>query len=359
MSRKILLVSGARPNFMKVAALYQAMREDFPNQAQPVLLHTGQHFDPEMSTVFLEELGLPAPDHCLDAGALDPAPQMARIMTGFAEACARSRPDLTVVVGDVNSTLACALAARKTGLPVAHVEAGLRSFDPAMPEELNRILTDALSQTLFASEPSAVANLMREGRREEDIHLVGNVMIDTLMRQLRRAPAAHPRATGDFAALTLHRPGNVDSPRVLAGILEAVVEISRTLPVHFPLHPRTRLALDRFGLGHLLSRGRIVLHPPLGYREFLSLWRNARLVLTDSGGLQEETTALGVPCLTLRENTERPITLEQGTNRLAGTTREGILEAFAEFLREGPRPGQRPELWDGHAARRIMRVLCA
>jgi UDP-N-acetylglucosamine 2-epimerase (non-hydrolysing) len=384
---KLVVVAGARPNFMKVAPLLRelAAREQGGMAVPPrVVVHTGQHYDHGMSGVFFEELGIPEPDHHLNVGAGSHAVQTARVMEGFEPVCLAERPGRVIVVGDVNSTLACALTAAKLNVPVAHIEAGLRSGDRAMPEELNRIVTDALADLLFVTERSGVENLRREGKPEASIHLVGNLMIDTLLHQLARldekrsgggggAPPAGEGAAappsgqdegiempaGDYAVVTLHRPSNVDDPAVLTGIVEALAEISRDLPIVFPVHPRTRKNIDAHGLGPVVAESGITFVAPLPYRAFLRLWSRARLVLTDSGGLQEETTALGIPCFTIRENTERPVTVTEGTNTLVGTTREGILAAWGRFRAGETKSGRRPELWDGRAAARIADILLA
>jgi UDP-N-acetylglucosamine 2-epimerase (non-hydrolysing) len=342
---------------MKIAPLMWEV--DRRSEIQAVLVHTGQHYDERMSRLFFEELRIPRPDVNLSVGSGSHALQTAEVMKRFEPVVLEHQPDAVVVVGDVNSTIACALTAVKLDVPVAHVEAGLRSFDRTMPEEINRILTDAISHWLFVSEPSGVANLRREGVAEERIHLVGNVMIDTLLacRDLcRRSRILDDLGlTGrSFGVLTLHRPANVDDPEVLAGLLAAIAEIQRELPIVFPVHPRTRKALE----GHdLASLPGLIVVDPLGYVDFMWALSGARLVLTDSGGIQEETTVLGVPCLTLRENTERPITVEQGTNRLVGLRPRAIVAAAREILDGPARPGRTPALWDGNAAGRILDIL--
>ena len=362
----ILCVVGARPNFMKIAPVIRAMKEAVP----PIparLVHTGQHYDPEMNSQYFKALGIPDPDINLEVGSASHAVQTAEIMRRFEPVLDREHPAAVLVVGDVNSTVACALVAVKKGVPVIHVEAGLRSFDRRMPEEINRLLTDQISELLYTTEKSARENLMREGIPESRIHFVGNVMIDTLRDNLRQAvPAAQTFsrhggsedwAKSGFAALTLHRPSNVDDPAVLRSLLTAIGEISRRLPVAFPLHPRTRSKIEQHGLGSLLEGGTMLQLPPLGYLEMLGLMQAARLVLTDSGGIQEETTALGVPCVTLRENTERPITVEQGTNTVVGQDPARILAVTEDILRTGGKAGRIPELWDGHASQRIAASL--
>ncbi len=363
---KVLHVAGARPNFMKVAPIMAEMARH-PGTFSQVLVHTGQHYDEGMSRIFFEDLGLPRPDVDLEVGSGSHAEQTARIMLAFEPVCRRERPDLVIVVGDVNSTLACALTAKKLGIAVAHVEAGLRSHDMTMPEEINRLCTDALADLLFTTDRLAGENLRREGLPADRIHFVGNVMIDTLERH--RAAAADLTLMGDlglaphsFAVLTLHRPSNVDDQRTVTGILEALHEISRELPIVFPMHPRTRARIEEFALGGFIAAvgGRaagILGMEPLGYLEFLHLAMNARLILTDSGGLQEESTVLGVPCLTLRPNTERPITCTEGTNRVIGSDGARILKAAREVLAADMPAGRRPEKWDGRAAERIVGVL--
>src|SRR5262245_15922729 len=358
---KILNVVGARPNFMKMAPIIAAINRR-PNEASQRLAHTGQHYDEAMSAVFFGDLGMPEPEINLETRSGTPTRQMASIMAAFEEVVIAQQPDWVVVVGDVNSTIACALVANKLSVRVAHVEAGLRSFDRAMPEEINRALTDQLADLLLTPSADADANLMREGVPIERIERVGNVMIDTLFQQLERARNSTildelELRPGEFAALTLHRPSNVDNPEALRRILSAVGQIARQAPVIFPAHPRTQARMREFGLG---APAGVRVIAPLGYLDFLQLWSNARMALTDSGGLQEETTALGVPCLTLRENTERPITIEQGTNRLVGSDPARIIGAAREILSGGVSSAARaPELWDGHAADRIVDALIA
>jgi UDP-N-acetylglucosamine 2-epimerase (non-hydrolysing) len=359
---KVLHVVAARPNFMKVAPIMLEMRR-FPDRFEQLLVHTGQHYDPGMSQVFFDDLGIPRPDIDLGVGSGTHSEQVARVLLAFEPVLMERRPDLVLVVGDVNSTFACALAAVRLGIPVAHVEAGLRSFDRTMPEEINRILTDQISDLLFTTERGARDNLLREGIAEEKIRFVGNVMIDTLLRQKSKALSlgVAPRfglTDGGYALVTLHRPSNVDEPEALRGIVRALAEVQERLPVLFPAHPRTVRRLREFDLESEVSAlPQLQVVPPLGYLEFLNLMANARVVLTDSGGIQEETTILGVPCLTLRANTERPITITEGTNRLIGTDPAGIAPAVREVLAGSGRDGRRPELWDGEAAGRIVRVL--
>lgn len=358
---RVVLVAGARPNFVKIAPLHAAL--SLRDGVEPVVLHTGQHYDEGMSQLFFDQLGIPRPRYNLGVGSASHAEQTARIMMEFEKVVLNERPDIVVVVGDVNSTAACSLVAAKLGIPSAHVEAGLRSRDRRMPEEINRIVTDALCDLLFTTSRDADENLVREGISRERIFFVGNVMIDTLLRFREAASRTGilerlSLRPGGFALLTLHRPSNVDDPAVLARLLEAVVEVSRRLPVVAPLHPRTKSRVEEFGLGSMLEAAECVrVLPPLGYLEFLALEAQARLVLTDSGGIQEETTVLGVPCLTLRPNTERPVTCTQGTNRLVGNDPARIIAAVEVVLSEPPPSGRVPELWDGRAAERIADIL--
>lgn len=364
---KILNVVGARPNFMKMAPLIEAMRA-YPS-VRPLLVHTGQHYDANMSKLFFDDLGLPVPDICLEVGSASHAVQTASVMVEFEKVLLRERPDLTVVVGDVNSTIACALTSVKLGVPVAHVEAGLRSRDRSMPEEINRVLTDAISDYLFTTERGAGANLRSEGIPEDRIFFVGNVMIDSLLKHLDKA--AKSTVLEDlnltrrgYALMTLHRPSNVDVKSGLEKILSAIASIQARLPVVWPVHPRTRARLAQFGLdgqqGLPAGDGLpLRMIEPQGYLDFLWLMENARFVLTDSGGIQEETTVLGVPCLTMRENTERPVTIEEGTNVLVGSETDAIVREAMKVLDGQVRPGRRPELWDGRAAQRIVDILVA
>lgn len=356
--KTIMHVVGARPNFMKTAPLIAALARH-PQQFRQLLVHTGQHYDYMMSRVFFEELALPDPDEFLRVGSGSHAEQTARVLLAFEPVLLRHRPDRVVVVGDVNSSLACALACAKLGVPVAHVEAGLRAGDRSMPEELNRILIDQIADLLFTPSPDADANLLREGVAPEQIVCVGNLMIDTLLRMLPLAVRRPTLATlglepGGYLLATLHRPSNVDDPGQLGAISAALQQISRRLPVVFPAHPRTRQRLDAAGF---TPGAALRLIEPLGYLDFLALQRSARLVLTDSGGVQEETTCLGVPCLTARPNTERPITITQGTNRLVASDTDAIIAAVDAVLATERPAAQRPELWDGVAAERAAAVL--
>jgi UDP-N-acetylglucosamine 2-epimerase (non-hydrolysing) len=358
---KILNVVGARPNLMKIAPLMDAYRD--VREIEPVLVHTGQHYDANMSELFFRQLGIPEPDLNLGVGSASHAVQTAEIMRAFEPVVLEQRPDAVLVVGDVNSTIACGLVAVKLGVRLVHVEAGLRSFDREMPEEINRVLTDAISDLLFCTEQSGVDNLRREGIASEKIHLVGNVMIDTLLRHLERAEqSAILDSLGltrvGYAVLTLHRPSNVDDPAVLAKLLDVLEVIAADQPLVFPVHPRTRQKLEQFGLAaRVAARPALRLVDPIGYLDFLKLMAHSRVVLTDSGGIQEETTILGVPCLTLRENTERPITAELGTNRIVGQQSDRILAAYREVMSGRDRPRGAPPLWDGRAAGRIVGVL--
>jgi UDP-N-acetylglucosamine 2-epimerase (non-hydrolysing) len=366
---KILCVAGARPNFVKIAPLVRAMRAH-PGVV-PVLVHTGQHYDRAMSQAFFDELEIPAPDFNLDVGSGSHAVQTAEVMKRIEPVLATSVPDVLLVVGDVNSTLAAALTAVKLGIPVAHVEAGLRSFDRSMPEEINRLLTDAISDLLFITEESAAENLRREGIAADKVHFVGNVMIDALHASRPRweGAAIFTRLGLDrarpYALLTMHRPSNVDDPRRMAGLLEALEELGRHLPVLFPVHPRLRSHLpegrrppeSRRTGGVVVPGNSLVYLDPLGYLDFIALMSHARLVLTDSGGVQEETTILGVPCLTLRDSTERPVTVTHGTNQVIGTDPRRIVAAGLQVLEHPPAPRPAPPLWDGRAAGRIVAVL--
>lgn len=360
---RIVNIVGARPNLIKIAPLMAAYRA-YP-RIRPLLVHTGQHYDNAMNDRLFEQLRIPRPDMSLGVGSGSHAVQTAGIMVEFERCCLEHRPDLVLVVGDVNSTIACALVAVKLGIAVAHVEAGLRSFDRSMPEEINRRMTDILSDLLFVSEPSGMEHLRREGVDPARVHFVGNVMIDTLLANLSRAEDEDVLdrlgiADRGYAVLTLHRPSNVDDPRVLGSLLDAVTEVARDLEVVFPAHPRTSARMAEFGFAGRLAAARgLKVVPPLGYLEFLKLTAHARIVLTDSGGIQEETTILRVPCVTLRQNTERPVTCEVGANRLAGTDPAGVITAYREMLKVDPAAFGTPELWDGRAAERVAAVLAA
>lgn len=360
--KTIFLVAGARPNFMKIAPVARELARNDGAFCFKIV-HTGQHYDRQMSDVFFEELGIRTPDYSLGAGSGSHAEQTGKIMTAFETLCEGEVPDLVVVVGDVNSTLACSITAKKLQVPVAHIEAGLRSRDPAMPEEINRIVTDAITDYFFVTEKSGVDNLVAEGKPPERIYFVGHVMIDNLVYQLEKlngpAAASFPTAAfkekhSRYGVVTLHRPSNVDDEKTLGEIAGALSRLSRDLPLIFPIHPRTRKNLSAFGIS--LS-GAVTLTEPLSYMEFLNLWKDSALVLTDSGGIQEETTALGVPCLTLRENTERPITVSEGTNLVVGSAPEVILSEAEKILAGHVKTGGKPSFWDGKAAQRIVDIL--
>jgi UDP-N-acetylglucosamine 2-epimerase (non-hydrolysing) len=358
---RVLLVAGARPNFMKIAPIAREL-ERRRDLFESILVHTGQHYDAAMSRIFFDQLGLPRPAIDLEVGSDTHARQTAAIMTAFEPVLLEWKPDVVLVVGDVNSTIACALVASKQRVRVAHVEAGLRSFDRDMPEEINRVLTDQISDLLFVTETSGVENLRREGIPDDRIFLVGNVMIDTLLAHRDAAlalgtPARMGMQPGKYGVITLHRPSNVDDPRALEELFGAIGEISRDVPLVFPVHPRTRASLSRSAaVSRLCDEQRLHLSDPMGYLEFLGLVAESAVVLTDSGGVQEETTVLGVPCLTLRTSTERPATITHGTNLLAGVRPAGILEAW-RTVKTAPRIARVPPLWDGKAAERIIAVL--
>lgn len=360
MTARIHLIAGARPNFMKIAPLWHALTA-IPDQADVAIVHTGQHYDDEMSDVFLRQFRLPRPQYQLGAGGGSHAEQTAAVMTAYEQICLSDRPDWVIVVGDVNSTMATTLVAKKLLLQVAHLEAGLRSFDRTMPEEINRLVTDALADLLWTPSADGDANLLREGIPPAKIDRVGNMMIDAfeMLRDEITAsqwPMRHGLADGEFAVVTLHRPSNVDDPGRLAALVEALERMARRLALVLPLHPRTRRRLDEAGLlSGLEALPGLQLTPPLGYVEFMSAVVAARFTLTDSGGVQEETTYLGIPCLTMRDNTERPVTITEGSNRLVTLA---SLEANVEAVLEGPRRiGNRPELWDGATAGRVVKSL--
>ena len=358
---RVLNIVGARPNLPKIAPLIREMQ--LHPEIEPLLVHTGQHYDEKLSDLFFKQMGIPEPQLNLEVGSGSHAAQTAEILKRIEPVLLEHQPDLVLVVGDVNSTIAVSLAAAKLGIPIAHVEAGLRSFDRTMPEEINRVLTDSIADYLFVTESQAVDNLLKEGRPSDNIFLVGNVMIDSLLhfkaeaqqsdigRQLGFQENSHWRP---FGVLTLHRPSNVDSTQKLAELLEVVRDVAKELPIVFPVHPRTSERLEQ---ARLRETTKVRFIPPLGYLDFLCLLSNATLVLTDSGGIQEETTALGIPCLTLRDNTERPITITDGTNVLVGTERAKILAAADVILAGNAKKGRVPPLWDGHAAKRIVEIL--
>ncbi len=355
--KKVTCVVGARPNFMKVAPVYRAL------QARGLdvrLVHTGQHYDERMSEIFFNQLDMPRPDAFLGVGSGSHAVQTAKVLTSFDEDCDTFGPDLVLVAGDVNSTVACAMVAAKRGIAVGHIEAGLRSRDWAMPEEINRILTDALSDLLLTPSADGDENLGAEGVPSWRIYRVGNLMIDTLRRNLERARALPTLdelglEAANYAVVTLHRPSNVDHPDQLARLFAALGKVAERLPIIFPIHPRTRQRLEAAGID--VAAG-IELLEPLGYLQFLGSMASAKLVLTDSGGIQEETTALGVPCLTLRDNTERPITVDEGTNTLLGSDASKIVPAVDQILATGGKTGRVPDLWDGRSAERVADVVC-
>lgn len=362
---RIINVVGARPNFMKMAPIIEAMNKQ-PGHISHLLVHTGQHYDERMSKSFFTDLGMPKPDIDLEVGSGTHAEQTARIMVEFEKVCMREKPDLVIVVGDVNSTMACTITAKKLGIQVAHVEAGLRSRDIEMPEEINRLCTDVLCDYLFTTDHLADRNLRAEGVNQEKIFLVGNVMIDTLLKHKELARniglieqwRLQPKG---YATLTLHRPSNVDDPAILSGILDALSEIGKQVPIIFPVHPRTRKMIEQFGFQRYFTsadkpRG-LWMTEPLGYLEFLHLNMNSMMIITDSGGLQEESTVLGVPCITLRHNTERPITCEVGTNTIVGNRRDDILKHASAVLEGKHLNGKIPEKWDGKAAERIVQIL--
>jgi UDP-N-acetylglucosamine 2-epimerase (non-hydrolysing) len=368
---KILNVVGARPNFMKIAPIIcaiqfkneQLRRSGTNSGISSVLVHTGQHYDQEMSEAFFKDLELPRPDIYLGVGSGSHAEQTGLVMIEFEKVCLQEKPDVIVVVGDVNSTLACALVAAKLGIPVAHVEAGLRSFDRAMPEEINRVITDTLADVLFTTEKSANENLIGGGIPRERIFFVGNVMIDTLFVFLEKARRGENikrlgLRKGKYAVLTLHRPSSVDIKETLTGIISTLGDVQRHIKIVFPVHPRTKLKIKELCLeSQLRSFQNVFFLDPLGYLDFINLMTHARFVMTDSGGIQEETTILGVPCLTLRENTERPITVTDGTNILVGTDPQKLLKLCDDAINGRWKQGKIPELWDGNASRRIIDIL--
>ena len=356
----ILLVVGARPNFMKMAPLHSEIKK---RNLPVLLLHTGQHYDEDMSKVFFDDLGMPEPDIYLGVGSASHAKQTAKIMIDFEEICIKEKPSIVVVAGDVNSTIACALVATKLSIPVGHVEAGLRSFDMNMPEEINRILTDRISNLLFTPSKDANENLINEGMNKESIKLVGNIMIDSLLNNIEKARDSkiHNKIKVEkenYALITLHRPSNVDYEDNLSRIVNAIEIISEDIKIVFPIHPRTANMIEKFGLESRINQiPNLVLTKPLGYLDFLALIKHSKVVLTDSGGLQEETTSLGIPCITLRDNTERPITIEQGTNVLVGNKTEKITIEWENICRNGGKSGRIPELWDGKTSERITNAI--
>jgi len=361
MPAKVLCVVGARPNFMKSAPLMAELRR-YPNQIKPLLVHTGQHYDRELSQLLFQDLGMSEPDVFLGVGSATHAQQCAKIMVALEKVMQDEKPDLVVVFGDINSTMAAAIVAAKLWIKIAHVEAGLRSFDNRMPEEINRVVTDRLSDLLFASEESGVRNLRDEGADEAKIFMTGNIMIDSLITNLdiaRRSDiltrlSLTPRK---YVAMTLHRPSNVDDRKALAELLGVINRIGNRIPVVFPCHPRTRKQLEQFGLMDTIDNTALRLVEPLGYLDFLRLQSECKFVLTDSGGIQEETTYLGIPCITLRDSTERPATVDIGTNTITGTDPEKVLGAVNQILDGNTRKGSIPELWDGKTAERIVQII--
>ncbi|TRO54671.1 UDP-N-acetylglucosamine 2-epimerase (non-hydrolyzing) [Candidatus Bathyarchaeota archaeon] len=356
---KILHVVGARPNFMKVAPIIREMTR-YPDTFEQFLVHTGQHYDELMSQVFFADLDLPHPDLNLEVGSGTHTWQTAEVMRRFEPVVLDYKPDWVVVVGDVNSTLACTLVCSKIGIPVAHVEAGLRSFDRSMPEEINRLLTDQVADLLFTPSLDGDQNLKREGVATDKIHFVGNVMIDTLVRLMPRAEGSWDKLRDrlglqNYVLVTIHRPSNVDDANTLGEIMSALSDVSEEIQVFFPLHPRTKLRIDECGLE--INAENLHLMDPCSYLDFLALQMNADLVITDSGGVQEETTYLGVPCLTVRPNTERPVTITSGTNRLVESTQQALVDAISTRLRERDVTRSVPPLWDGHASERVVRVF--
>ncbi|MBZ9572246.1 UDP-N-acetylglucosamine 2-epimerase (non-hydrolyzing) [Patescibacteria group bacterium] len=358
---KILIVAGARPNFIKIAPLIEEFKKH--RNIKTVLVHTGQHYDFEMSKVFFQELKIPKPNYNLGVGSGTHAYQIGEIMIRFEKVILKEKPDLVIVVGDVNSTLAGALTAVKLHIPVAHVEAGLRSFDLKMPEEVNRLLTDQISDYLFVTEPSAIKNLLREGLERKKIFFVGNIMIDTLLRYKniflkRKTLQKFGFRRRQYALLTLHRPKNVDYKEVFRGILEALTEIQKRIKIIYPIHPRTKKRIKEFGFKDKIKRMKnLILVKPVGYLNMLNLMGNAKLVLTDSGGIQEETTVLSIPCLTIRKVTERPITCEIGTNKVIGLQKENIIKESLKILNGKTKKGKIPKYWDGKTAKRIVNII--
>jgi UDP-N-acetylglucosamine 2-epimerase (non-hydrolysing) len=358
--KKLISVVGARPNFMKVAPIHFAF-QNHKDRITHLICHTGQHYDAQMSKIFFEELELPQPDFYLGIGSGSHAEQTAAIMVAFEKIILKEKPDLVIVVGDVNSTIACSLVASKLNVKIAHVEAGLRSFDRGMPEEINRILTDAISDYLFVTENSGLENLRNEGIQDSRIFFTGNVMIDSLVRAQQKIDSSEVLTkyvvdAGEFILVTLHRPSNVDNQEQLTGLLAMLSKYSERYRVIFPVHPRTRANMMKFGLGANQSPG-ISFTDPLGYIDFLQLLKNAKLIITDSGGVQEESTYLGVPCITLRTTTERPVTVDMGTNYLTGPDVAKVDDALNTILSGKHKKGTIPPLWDGKAAERICAIL--
>lgn len=360
--KRVLNIVGARPNFMKIAPIHREMQKS-NNDIEPILIHTGQHYDERMSKLFFDDLKMPKPDEFLGVGSGSHAEQTAKVMVEFEKVCQKYKPDLVLVVGDVNSTMACSITAKKLWMPVAHVEAGLRSFDRQMPEEINRLATDVISDFLFVSERNGEINLKNEGIAPEKMFYVGNVMIDSLINFMEIAEQSKIMSQlnlngDDFVLITMHRPSNVDDKENISKFMAAFEEISKDIQIIFPIHPRAEKNLEAFGLlNHIKSLKNIKLLPPLGYLDFIQLEKKARFVITDSGGLQEETTFLGKPCLTVRENTERPITTQIGTNELIGTDTVKLIEFSRKILNDEWKKGEIPEYWDGHTSERIVKIL--
>ncbi|MBN2413598.1 UDP-N-acetylglucosamine 2-epimerase (non-hydrolyzing) [candidate division KSB1 bacterium] len=358
---KIVNIVGARPNFMKIAPIHRRMQAS--ESIDPLLIHTGQHYDEKMSKTFFVELEMPEPDLYLGVGSGTHAEQTATVMIGLEKVFMKYKPDWVQVVGDVNSTIAASLAAAKLHIPVSHVESGLRSFDRTMPEEINRILTDSISSLLFVTEKSGLDNLAKEGVSLDKVHFVGNVMIDSLVEHLKKAEQStvmeeYNLQPQNFVLVTLHRPSNVDNHVNLSRILDVFEHIQKRLPVFFPMHPRTRKMIESFNLGDKVKKmSNLYITEPLGYLPFLRLMSQAKIVLTDSGGIQEETTFLGIPCLTLRENTERPVTIELGTNQLVGSETLAILKGFEKAMNGKLDQHKIPPLWDGFASKRIVEIF--
>lgn len=360
---KVIIVAGARPNFMKIAPIIRAIKSHDESDIGFKLVHTGQHYDFNMSDTFFDDLGIPAPDFYLNAGGGSHSDQTAKIMVAFEKICSDEKPDVVLVVGDVNSTLACSIVAKKMLIKVAHVEAGLRSFDMDMPEEINRIVTDSITDFFFVTEKAGVLNLMNEGKKKDAIHYVGHVMIDNLYFQhekiLKEKPSSFAYSDlknelGEYIFMTMHRPSNVDDRNKLTEITDSLKKISKETPIIFPVHPRTKKMLSEFSID---LGDRIHMIEPLGFQDSLNLWKDSLCVLTDSGGLQEETTGLGVPCFTIRENTERPVTVDEGTNTLIGTSGDAIIDAYKKLKAGEIKSGRIPEMWDGKAAERIVSIL--
>ena len=361
MKIKLFLIAGTRPNFMKISPLLKEISKN--DGFTTLLIHTGQHYDYEMAETFFHDLMIPAPDYFLNARGGTQCQQIAKIMSRFEAVCVKEKPDLVIVVGDVNSTLACSIVAKKLGIEVAHIEAGLRSFDITMPEEINRIITDSITDYFFITEPSGYENLLKEGKARNGLFFVGNVMIDSLfygLKKLEKMELATFKTNRfisnlkEYACLTLHRPSNVDDKKTLSTLMGYLGKVSKKVPLIFPIHPRTKKNLKKFGIN--LAKN-IIFVPPLSYLEFLNLWKGSQMVLTDSGGLQEETTALGIPCLTLRENTERPITVSEGTNIVIGRNYDRLLCEVDNILKGKSKKGTVPKFWDGKASCRIVKIL--